>query len=70
VLKPASRTPVGAIIIGEVLAQAPHMPKGAPRAQVYAWMLGSGAAWCQPGRAWASLGGRAGGRRACSAGLF
>lgn len=29
VLKPASRTPIGALIIGEVLSQAPHMPKGA-----------------------------------------
>ncbi|KAK9840915.1 hypothetical protein WJX81_000140 [Elliptochloris bilobata] len=29
VLKPASRTPIGALIIGEVLAKAPHMPKGA-----------------------------------------
>ena len=28
-LKPASRTPIGALIIGEVLAKAPHMPKGA-----------------------------------------
>ncbi|GMH42860.1 hypothetical protein BSKO_10779 [Bryopsis sp. KO-2023] len=29
VLKPASRTPIGALIIGEVLADAPHLPVGA-----------------------------------------
>lgn len=29
VLKPASRTPVGALIMGEVLASAPHLPEGA-----------------------------------------
>lgn len=29
VLKPASRTPIGALILGEVLSKAPHMPKGA-----------------------------------------
>jgi acyl-CoA reductase-like NAD-dependent aldehyde dehydrogenase len=29
VLKPASRTPIGALIIGEVLSTAPHLPKGA-----------------------------------------
>ena len=29
VLKPASRTPIGALIIAEVLAGAPHLPKGA-----------------------------------------
>lgn len=28
-LKPASRTPIGALIIGEVLSKAPHLPKGA-----------------------------------------
>ena len=28
-LKPASRTPIGALIIGEVLSTAPHLPKGA-----------------------------------------
>ena len=28
-LKPASRTPIGALILGEVLSKAPHMPKGA-----------------------------------------
>lgn len=29
VLKPASRTPIGALIIGEVLSKAPHLPAGA-----------------------------------------
>ena len=29
VLKPASKTPVGALIMGEVLASAPHLPPGA-----------------------------------------
>jgi acyl-CoA reductase-like NAD-dependent aldehyde dehydrogenase len=29
VLKPASRTPIGALIIGEVLSRAPHLPEGA-----------------------------------------
>ena len=29
VLKPASRTPIGALIIGEVLAECELMPKGA-----------------------------------------
>lgn len=29
VVKPASRTPIGALIIGEVLSQAPHLPEGA-----------------------------------------
>ncbi|BDA51294.1 probable lactaldehyde dehydrogenase at C-terminar half [Coccomyxa sp. Obi] len=29
VLKPASRTPIGALIIAEVLSRAPHLPKGA-----------------------------------------
>ena len=38
VLKPASRTPIGALIIGEVLAKAPHMPKGAPSGS-YSWPL-------------------------------
>ncbi len=33
-LKPASRTPIGALIIGEVLSQAPHMPKGATLPQM------------------------------------
>ena len=28
-LKPASRTPIGALIMGEVLVDAPHLPKGA-----------------------------------------
>lgn len=28
-LKPASRTPIGALIIAEVLSRAPHLPKGA-----------------------------------------
>ncbi len=34
VLKPASRTPIGALIIGEVLSQAPHLPKGATLPQM------------------------------------
>ncbi len=29
VLKPASRTPIGALIMAEVLAEAPHLPPGA-----------------------------------------
>jgi len=29
VLKPASRTPIGALIIAEILCKAPHLPKGA-----------------------------------------
>ena len=33
-LKPASRTPIGALILGEVLSKAPHMPKGAPTCNV------------------------------------
>ena len=28
-MKPASRTPIGALIIAEVLSSAPHLPKGA-----------------------------------------
>ncbi|CAD7696107.1 unnamed protein product [Ostreobium quekettii] len=28
VLKPASRTPIGALIIGEILSNAPHLPEG------------------------------------------
>ena len=29
VLKPATRTPIGALIIGETLSRAPHLPPGA-----------------------------------------
>lgn len=29
VMKPASKTPIGALIIAEVLAKAPHLPRGA-----------------------------------------